>query len=486
MSTLKWHFPVLDRLFENFVILAFVFGIGAITALGLGRAEIAVSLLLILLGLFGLRLDRIWMNRWPIPPSFWFSSVCIFSGGIGPILLNISGGESETAGTLSMQVGMLLGHSVFFLAYALFRPSPGLCPNIGDRVLDNLTLRKSLIGGLYILVAFGALEASVGAISGSSDRGSFGEAAASEVYGYWSYFAAFNRLTPIGFLLLPLGFRFSSGVSRVILLAFASYILLMYVASGSRYAAFTPLVLYGIGYIAFVKPAKLRAEYLMVGFLPLAAFAFVAIEHYRNTDRFQQESLSNPISKVRAFGDVGTRAMETNASQSYIIGERLIGNIDELVYRATPTFIPHAGSEGIEALPWVWVPAYFSRDRPGLVDGTRIGELYLQRALVRTSVGPSFTGDWYRRYGWLGVVIGMGLVGVIVAMSLRFIVYLVSNRPLIGIALVLAISTLVTKDANMTVSTATWMFLYDIPKYFIFLLAIFRIGRGIAADSFGR
>lgn len=476
----SWHFPILYAAVRRGIFVALALGFLAMCSLAMDAREVALGLVLIGAGILGLWLDRRWYAVWPLPPVAWFSSVCIFAGGLGPILLWISGASIQNGDLGSMQLGMLVGHAFFFVTWVFVRPRAESCPSISDVIINNLDMRKAVFGACFLFFAFGISETIVGAVSGASDRGLAGESAAYEVFGYWSYFVAFNRLTPLAFLLAPLGWRYANVLGRGLIIAASFLIVLMNAIGGSRYLALTPLVLVLIGHLCFSARHRLRTEWLLIAVVPLAVMAFVYLDHYRNTETFQREALSDPLNKVKAMGEVRLRAAESPDSQLYIIAERLVGNIDPLIYQATPSFIPHAGFDGIAGLLWLYVPTFFYSNRPSMVDAPIIGEKYLQSALIRTSVGSSFTGDWYRRFGWIGVALGMGLVAVILAFSLRALVWALRDHPFFSVAAVLVVSTFATKDANMTVSTATWLFLYDFPKYIFAIVALFSVGRFIA------
>lgn len=475
-----WHFPLFSATVRRAPFVALGLSMVAISALIIDAEQVSFSCMLIALGLLGLWLDRKWFAVWPLPPVAWFSSVCIFAGGMGPLLLWLTGAEFQNGDLAAMQLGMLVGHIFFFIAWSFFRPPPEHCPSIGNLIIDNLNVRRAVVGACFLFFAFGITETIIGAISGASDRGMAGETAAYEVFGYWSYFVAFNRLTPLAFLLAPLAWRFGNALGRAFIVMAALFIVFMSAAGGSRYSAFTPPALMLIGHICFAANHRLRMEWLLIAIIPVAATAFVFLDHYRNTDTFQRESLADPLSKVKAMTEARSRAAESTDSQIYLIGERMVGNVDPLIFQATPSVIPHAGFDGIDGLLWLYVPTFFYPNRPTMIDAPVIGEQYLQTALIRTSVGSSFTGDWYRRFGWAGITLGMAAVALILAFALRGVVWALRQHTSWGLAAVFIVSTFATKDANMTVSTATWLFLYDFPKYFVMMVILFNLGRFVA------
>jgi hypothetical protein len=479
-KSFAWHFPLLSLAVRRAPIVALGLGLLAIWALIAGAQQLSYSSLLVAVGLLGFWLDRKWFEVWPLPPVLWFSVVCIFAGGIGPILLGVAEVDYQLGSLAQMQLGVLVGHVCFFVSYYFLRPSAENCPSIHDLIQSDIAIRRALVGACYLFLGFGVSETVVGAISGSTDRGMFGEQAAFEVLGYWTYFAAFNRLTILSFLLAPLAWRYGNIFGRFVIIFAAGFIFLMSAAGGSRSWLFTPLILALVGYICFSEKQRVRAEWIVVALVPFVVFAFVFLDHYRNTDTFQRESLSNPLNKFGAISEAKIRAADSADSQLYLIGERLVGNVDPLIYAMTPSVIPHAGFEGIDGLLWLYVPTFMYPNRPRMVDASVIGERYLQAALVRTSIGSSLAGDWYRRFGWAGIAFGMAVVGCIIALSLRAVIWALRNFPFWGLAVVFVVSTLATKDANMTVSTATWLFLYDFPKYYVVIVLFFISGRFVA------
>lgn len=475
VQTFEWHFPIIRSVVNRgpvVVGVALLFSLGAAI---IGDYVLSLGIISMGLGVYGLWIDRDCLNRWPIPPLFWFSSVCLLTGGIGPALFG-SGDGTETAGLIKMQEALILGHFIFFSAYAVVRPRLTRVMDFKDLLARNLRMRDALIGAGVLCLLWAVADSVTGAISGVTDRGMAGEKAAYEVYGYWSYFLAFNRLDAIGFLLLPLIFAYTNIVCRSFVLIAAAGIIFMGFLSGSRASAFMPIVMMAIGYVGFIFQPRFRMELLAFVCLPFAAFAFVFLDYYRNTDIYRTESMADPIRKLQAVREARERSDEFSGRGSSILAERLIGVIDPIIYDTTPSVIPYSGFENYEAIAWLYVPSFFYSQRPIMLDGTALGERYKNEAMFRTSIGPSLVGDWYRRFGWGGVTIGMALSGVLFGYYVRLIVTGLQSHYEWAIGAWLLATGYIARDANMTVLTGLWCLLYDIPKHVLLLMLFFFIG----------
>jgi len=226
-------------------------------------------------------------------------------------------------------------------------------------------------------------------------------------------------------------------------------------------------------------------EVLLVMAAPFIFFIFVVLHYYRNTEAYRAEAMSDPLAKLEGVKEALTQ-QDTGQDGMRLFGERLVGTVDPLIYEMTPNVIPYAGFERFGSILWVYVPYFLYRDRPVMVGGKYIGEIYLGRELIRTSIGSSLVGDWYRRFGWPGIVIGMGVVGLLVSGYLHIVVSGVRKQRLWAISLWLLVSTVITKDANMTFLSGLWVALYDLPKHAVLLWMVMVGGKWILGLLRGR
>lgn len=81
-----------------------------------------------------------------------------------------------------------------------------------------------------------------------------------------------------------------------------------------------------------------------------------------------------------------------------------------LIIEMTPVPMPFRGFDGLEDLWMMVVPKIIFRDRPAFTEPVDISRSYGVGSDT-TSEPPTLVGDLYRRWGWSGVMAGMGMVG---------------------------------------------------------------------------
>ena len=203
-TTFRWNFPIISSFIRNGLLCGLILLLPAFFSWALGYDLIAGALLCIAVGLYGLWIDRDCLNRWLLAPTVWPASVCILCGGLGPSLMFFSEPyriEHLTGSFFGMQLAISIGFTAFFITYACVRPSTVRMPSLRSMVGNNRSLISILIGGCYVCLIFGVVMTLVGIVTGSSDRGSAGDAAYYQGFGIWTYFIAFQHLGTVGFLL---------------------------------------------------------------------------------------------------------------------------------------------------------------------------------------------------------------------------------------------------------------------------------------------
>jgi hypothetical protein len=68
------------------------------------------------LGVLGLWIERDFFERWLVTPGLWCASVCMLTGGLGPILL-VFADSAELSGIPKMQGAICIGYAFFFAIY---------------------------------------------------------------------------------------------------------------------------------------------------------------------------------------------------------------------------------------------------------------------------------------------------------------------------------------------------------------------------------
>jgi hypothetical protein len=169
-----------------------------------------------------------------------------------------------------------------------------------------------------------------------------------------------------------------------------------------------------------------------------------------------------------------------------VTGLALLGVADYEVYPQTPELIPHAGWDGFNAVALVWFPTFFMPDKPNLIDGNYIMSQYLDYEIGRgTAATISLPADLFRRFGWLGVGVGMPLAFVAYG-ALSYFCYAVFlyRNFVIGTILVLYTASFFSSLPLQTLLTTWWNFAYDLPRHLIVLLGLYVVA-GVLSGTKG-
>jgi len=460
-----------------------------ITAMGLLPVAIIVSLssvhygLAIVLGwltLLAFRLERRILEMSLLPPFATLTLWQFLGLGIGVSLIISESAGDFNPSYLKMQLIWIIGFPFFYLSYAVFfkKIRSVVAPLVSNNQQELAWRPLYYIG--WILLTVRIVGYVHGAYTGSEDRGELSIANTSDAdFGIWTIFQLVPRFSNGGFFLLPVLLGRGDFLQRIVLgLMLGVYFLLAFV-SGGRGNVFYPIIFIFIGYYAFWRlprvPWDLVGFGIAAGFLPLIFF----MGTYRGTEGFISSQMIDVKGRLAAVGETSElmRQESDTSGAGTVTGTALIGVNDHLIYPATPGFIPHAGFEGLQAIPWVWVPTFFMRNKPNLIDGNVIVAQYVDYLIGRgTGSTISLPADLYRRFGWLGVGVGMP-IAMLAYGALAYFCYSVylSRNFIVGTILILYTISFFSWSPLQTVLTTWWSFAYDFPRHMIVLIGLYLI-----------
>lgn len=87
----------------------------------------------------------------------------------------------------------------------------------------------------------------------------------------------------------------------------------------------------------------------------------------------------------------------------------------------TPSSIRFAYLDDLEGLLFIWIPRSIFPSKPRLDDGAFISAEYGVGAIGGGTAPPMLIGDLYRRGGYVGILLGMAIMGLIVAKITKFL-----------------------------------------------------------------
>lgn len=222
---------------------------------------------------------------------------------------------------------------------------------------------------------------------------------------------------------------------------------------GNKKVIMLPLAFLLVGWIAAKRRLPVAA---IVGSVALLLFVIVPInQDYRAAVRGEQQAPEEALAAalvqfdpVRAVGNAG----------DYVLTRfRSIDSV-ALIQMQTPSPFPYAGGEKYILLPLILtVPRVVWPEKPVLNDAAQFTQTYRQApSEIRSSTQLTQIGDLYRNFGSLGVVIGLFLVGLVVAGLTALHRRLASPRSeLVYLFAIVTVVSYVDADLPLLMATAT-------------------------------
>jgi hypothetical protein len=406
--------------------------------------------------------------------------------GVG-VSMYVLGDESSFNPELAaMQVAELIGLPFLALGYCLLTskiPAFSLSSFKEDELVSNqLRIEKLLviIGWFFLLGAL--LSIVIGVATGSLDRAAsdpFAAIASEKVdinpSTIVTILGGFALFTTFGFTILPLIFRNSYGITRILLVFCIFSYFILALATGSRGLIIFPLLYLGNGLWLWGGSAKK----LKIGFLiaiMMALFLIPAMDSYRNSRLFRSTSLGNVWERMQAYGEVETKD-SLGLEGLKVTGAALIGTLnDTLIYEKTPNSIPHAGWENISNVFFFWLPRTIAPWKPQLLDGNDIVIHYLDGYFSGGFATISFNADMYRRFGWIGVAIGNFCFGLFYGMVIKYFFKIYhSTSPALGLLFMIYTFNFIQRLPQSTLLSTFWMWLWEVPKHLLIIYVIYLI-----------
>jgi hypothetical protein len=447
----------------------------------------ALGILCLWSGLLAFWLERKVLNRILFPPFTCFAVWAALGTGIAiPLMVEnamivgrigrLPSAEFQNA-CLLIQCVHLLSFPIAWAGYYYggFRkvclPASGCNINLQT---GRLKTDLGVLGWMLFIAAVALLAARVWI--GIDDRGNFGPygAAAKFVqFGPQIFLSLFPKLPMMGFVFLPLLWK-SGGISGKTGIAVLFIVYLVFaISSGSRGLIAYPIFLILAGTYIFRSRDSKLFEMTLIALLVAGFLMTSFILNFRTAPEYQSSPSSYLVSRLSALGHSFRGTGFTSILASYLnygTAYSLYGFEDPNVYGFTPDKMPHAGFSGFEAVPLTWVPSYFLRDKPVLLDAEYIAGSYLDPPIKMVGHGISLTADAYRRFGWIGVPVVVFSAFFLYGALCRWFLSWWTRKTLFGWALVAFAALFFWSRPFGTVLGTWWVFFYDTPKQ---LLALF-------------
>lgn len=419
-------------------------------------------------------IDRRHLNQLLLPPLVVLGVNHLLSSGLGLPLIwlgissygNMYEGEMQAVGLV--QVAHAIAFPILIFGYKLGRAgSPSF--SLGQNAYElNSTLRiLSRIG--WLLLVYHVIESAGAVVTGSNDRSRILEFL-DRGCGIWSWFNLFPRFIAIFYLLIPLMFSRAGKLGRIVLAVLICVKIGFGIVSGSRGALLLPICFLFTGWWMFFPHTRSIIRFaVLIAALMIPYIVFVPF--YRSTENFANSQQINLLGRIGAISSgLAMLGGEEVSGVVQLTGESLHGVNDRQVFLKTPDEICHVGWENLDRLKTFWLPSLIAPEKKLLLDGNEIVQAYRPKDYVFGAT-ISFTADMFRRFGWMGVVMGSLVIGIFHGRIYRF-AFRMQRGPyrLYATLFVLYGISYLTSTPYMTMLETCWMWMWELPKHFLLLM----------------
>jgi hypothetical protein len=437
---------------------------------------------LVLLGMVAVFVgwERRFLDALLMTPNVLAARSTLMGGVLGCAYMASGMTEGDSPSLLAVQASMAYWLAVSSLTNRIFLMNvPGIQMPWASSRFNAECLRPLSIVAITILT----LELTrqlVGIATGGLDRGVYGDEAARQAFGVWTYFSIFPRLTSTSMFLAPVIWRVGRAPLKVVALAMVGLLLVIGLSTGSRGLFLTPMLYLFVGIYFFIPLRRIPLEAIATS---VAIFVFIPLVLVMATHRSSQEFRQTPgwevAERVRGFARAATQPgspldEQTTAQRNrFNFGVQMLGVADRIVYEKTPSEVPYARFENFDRILYVWIPKFFMRDKPYLQDGNDIVVGYTGVFFARSAATISLLADLFRRFSFPGILIGAPLAALISALFTRWVFRVMLFRDAaLGIVLLQLLLSAFHIELWGTVLGSSFDWLYAIPKHLIFVFLL--------------
>jgi hypothetical protein len=476
-------FPLLDQALSTYSVPVTIVACAvpaAIYSLNLGLSILYLNALWVAYNIDRRHLDTLLITPFSALAIYWFYSL-----GLGPAFLSLSKGGESPPELVQVQLVGLFGFAVFAVMYQWqCRRLPAIAMPAADAPGSRSFYSSLRVIG-FCLVAFTLTLILIRAVTGIGERGHIGEERDAEFAGdiRVAFLGLFYRFEFVGVMFVGLLVRSKNITARVLAFTTIAVYLVFGFTSGTRGLILHPLIAFTCGFYMFGGSTRTAKMILLIGITAGLPLIWVM-----GTMRQTKDFYDSRITDVSTRFELGTAAAssisETGLNEQLeFTGRALLGVSDELVYKDTPGAIPFVGWDGTSGMLLAFVPHVLRPGTANLGDENDIVSEYTGLRLERSFQTISFFADMFRRFGFTGIVVGSIVAGWFYGAVSAFVISLFhSRRKLYGLLMILLLMGSYTFFPFSTMLRCSWIWLYDVPKHVLALIAFVMVVKSLNAD----
>lgn len=188
--------------------------------------------------------------------------------------------------------------------------------------------------------------------------------------------------------------------------------------TGSKRAVLTPPFMIALAYVVYER--RIRKKWL-VGGLAMLIVLYPFAQFYREIAQTTRTSgmrtfFQHPAAIMESLSQFGKSANLSDYLSTGLqsTGKRLDSlGVLEVIVKDTPERVPYQGGWTIGLIFLSYVPRIVWPNKPGLTIGTWVMQHYGSALDLQTNLGPTWIGELFFNWGYLGVAGGMLLLGIL-------------------------------------------------------------------------
>jgi hypothetical protein len=218
-------------------------------------------------------------------------------------------------------------------------------------------------------------------------------------------------------LLTIIRIRYNSQPARMMLWLLIPPTMVIGFLTGSKRFALSPLIVMAIAYI--VVERRIRMRWVIGGLLAIVTLYPIASVYreflYSGARLGFVDIITNPTRAVAVLSSFLGQVSLFDYLQRGIVatGTRMdLLGIVSVIVRDTPSVVPYQLGWSLAYIPISFVPRIIWPGKPVMAIGQWVTDNFGGGEGIISSTGSSWPGELFFNFGWVGIIVGMFLVGV--------------------------------------------------------------------------
>jgi hypothetical protein len=376
---------------------------------------------------------------------------------------------------LFLRLSLLIAYPIRMVGYSLSIKTTKLSSEKINNKIHETVKKTKLLKIAYCFFLFSSARFLYTVLTGAGDRSQHDLEAVTSGFSILGFLVAFSNFISLSYILLPLLFAYSSKTKKLITILLAIFIIILNLLLGNRGPILYMYVFSMFGALIFRILDFNKIIKITIPILIISIFFIPILQHYRSTDGFlSSDSILDRFEVLLNYSSDFFQNLPPLELFLIDNGSSLYGSIsDIIIFENTPFPFDYVGFDNFEAILYTFLPTTIFPNKPQIVDGFSIVKSYFgEGEFYGGFADVGFETDLYRRFSWLGILIGNFIFGIFYGLLVKTFVKQFDKRPnVFNFLKMLLFYTFYFPTS--TVLTTFWIWLYQFPKYLAATYALY-------------